>query len=263
MTQTTGKEVVEQRDWSKFGFDQFTCTSGARFARFAGAGPGKTALDVGAGTGAVSIPAARLGAKVRGIELVQALIDRGRVNCELAGVEVDWQQGDAQTLPFADAQFDLAVSQFAHVFMPDPVRAAREMLRVTKPGGTVAFSVYLWRSCVSEVSDVIAKYVGYAPGTEPRPWDWGRPDYVIDSLGPDAGNFRFDTYTIRAPYMSAQHHRDHLEASCADATALRGRLTAERLAAFRSDMDEVVGRYFEADDACVRLEVLFAKVIKR
>ena len=83
-------------------------------------------LDVGCGTGVVGLTAARLGARVTGVDLTPELIARAKENSALMGVAADWRQGDAEALPLPDASFDFVVSQFGHMFAPRPTsRSAR------------------------------------------------------------------------------------------------------------------------------------------
>ena len=103
---------------------------------------GDRVLDVGCGTGVVAITAARLGAKVRAVDLTPELLERARENAGIAKVDIEWTEADVEKLPFRDAEFDVVVSQFAHMFAPRPEIAAGEMLRVLRPGGTLGFATW-------------------------------------------------------------------------------------------------------------------------
>ena len=100
--------------------------------------PGMDVLDVACGTGNATIPAARAGARVTGLDFSPELLEIARERGSDAMVEVEWVEGDAQELPFEDASFDRVISTFGHMFAPDHRRTADEMRRVCRPGGTIA-----------------------------------------------------------------------------------------------------------------------------
>src|SRR5204862_168542 len=79
------------------------------------------------------------------------LLQRAREDAALAGVEVEWHEGDVESLPFGDAAFDVVLSPFGHMFAPRPAVATREMLRVLKPGGVIAFSTWPPELCMGRV----------------------------------------------------------------------------------------------------------------
>ena len=99
--------------------------------------PGMDVLDLAAGTGNVAIRAARLGARVTALDLTPELFDRGRERAARAGVEIEWLEGDVENLPFADGSFDRVLSTFGIQFAPRHEVAAREAVRVTRPGGMI------------------------------------------------------------------------------------------------------------------------------
>src|SRR6185295_7780349 len=107
--------------------------------RYAGVKAGQTLLDVGTGTGVVAITAARRGATVTGLDLTPELLEQAKQSAPIAGLTITWKEGDAEALPFGDATFDVVLSQFGHMFAPRPEAALKEMLRVLKPGGRLAF----------------------------------------------------------------------------------------------------------------------------
>src|SRR5580693_7393464 len=134
-------KAVQKQGWVHFTpFEAITTPCAARLVKRAGVRAGQRVLDVACGTGVVSVTAARLGAKVTGLDLTPELLDRARHNSKVANVEVEWREGDVEKLPFDDAAFDVVLSQFGHIFAPRPHLAIAEMLRVLKPGGTIAFS---------------------------------------------------------------------------------------------------------------------------
>ena len=92
--------------------------------------PGDRVLDVACGTGVVAVTAARLGARVTGLDLTPELLVVARDNTRTADVEIDFHEGDCERIPFDDAAFDVVVSQFGHIFAPRPEVAIGEMLRV-------------------------------------------------------------------------------------------------------------------------------------
>ena len=101
----------------------------------AGVEPGMDLLDVACGTGNATIPAARDGARVKGLDFSPDLLAIARERAADAMVEVDWIEGDAQELPFEDASFDRVISTFGHMFAPDHGRTAAEMRASAVPAG--------------------------------------------------------------------------------------------------------------------------------
>ncbi len=144
---------------------------------------GLDVLDVACGTGVVALTAARAGARVQGIDLTPELVLRARENAALMGIEATFQEGDAEALPFPDATFDLVVSQFGHMFAPRPLVAVGEMLRVLKPGGTVAFATWPPELFTGRWFALMGRYAPPPPeGVSPPP-QWGDPNIVRERLG--------------------------------------------------------------------------------
>jgi SAM-dependent methyltransferase len=132
--------------------------------------PGQHVLDVAAGTGNVSALAAQAGAAVTATDIAPRMLELGQQRT--AGLDVTWSLADAQALPFEDATFDAALSVFGTQFAPDQALAARELLRVVKPGGIAAMTA--WMSDGPQ-ADAMAHLASVAGGPTMAN-DWGDPD---------------------------------------------------------------------------------------
>src|SRR6185295_8512055 len=109
----------QRQAWKHFGpLAMLTTPAAARLVKFANVRAGQNVLDVACGTGVVAITAARIGARVRGLDLTPELLARARENAKIANLEIEFREGDAEALPFEDAGFDVVLSQFGHMFAP-------------------------------------------------------------------------------------------------------------------------------------------------
>jgi 2-polyprenyl-6-hydroxyphenyl methylase/3-demethylubiquinone-9 3-methyltransferase len=133
---------------------------------------GMRVLDVATGTGNVALRAAERGAIVTAVDLEPAQLDRGRA--EAGGLEIEWVEADAQALPFADATFDVVTSAAGAIFAPDRERVARELVRVTRPGGTIGMINFTPEGLAADFFAVFAPYMPAGPA----PTDWGSEPYV-------------------------------------------------------------------------------------
>jgi SAM-dependent methyltransferase len=148
----------------------------------AGVEPGMELLDVACGAGNATIPAAREGARVTGLDFSPGLLAVARERAADAMVEVDWVEGDAQELPFDDARFDRVISTFGHMFAPDHQRTAAEMRRVCRPGGTIAIACWTPEGSIGRMFGALAELVPPPPGGEP-PILWGTEKHIRELLG--------------------------------------------------------------------------------
>ena len=203
-------------------------------------------LDVGCGTGVVALTAARAAAKVSGLDLSPVLIELAKKNARVAGVDIDFREGDVEALPYGDASFDVVLSQFGHMFAPRAEVALAEMLRVLKPGGTIAFSTWPPEHFVGQIFALVGKHVPPPPGVAP-PGQWGDPNVVRQRLGDTVTDVFFDRGVMIFPTLSPQHYRKGMEETAGPVTTLVASLQGEpqKLAAFRSEFDGFVARYFE------------------
>ena len=148
----------------------------------AGAEPGMELLDVACGAGNATIPAAREGARVTGLDFSPELLAIARERAADAMVEVDWVEGDAQELPFDDARFDRVISTFGHMFAPDHQRTAAEMRRVCRPGGAIAVACWTPEGSIGRMFRTLAELLPPPPGGEP-PILWGTEAHIRELLG--------------------------------------------------------------------------------
>lgn len=183
----------------------FTTMTAGHLVRFAGVKSGQTLLDVGCGTGVVAITAALKGAKVTGLDLTPELLAQAKASAPIANVNVDWKEGDAESLPFGDASFDVVLSQFGHMFAPRPDVAIREMLRVLKPGGRIAFATWPPDTFVGRAFMLSGKYVPPPPGATSPPVMWGDYNTIRERLGGAVKELLTERGTMAVPTLSAEH----------------------------------------------------------
>ena len=136
---------------------------------------GSTALDVACGSGNAALAAARLGCIVTGVDYVPALLERGRERAAAERIGVDLREGDAEALPFGDGSFDAALSVFGSMFAPDHRRTAAELVRVTRPGGTIALASWTPEGFVGAMFRTIAAHVPPPAGSRRRRSDGAWP----------------------------------------------------------------------------------------
>jgi SAM-dependent methyltransferase len=258
---TQFKEAQKQR-WSLFApLEAVTIPAAAQLVKRAGVRAGQHVLDVACGTGVVAITAARLGAHATGLDLTPELLERARENASIAGVDIDWHEGDVEQLPFPDAAFDTVLSQFGHMFAPRPEVAVAEMLRVLKRNGVIAFSTWPPDLCRGRLFALAARYMPPPEGVAP-PMSWGDPNLVRDRLGSAVRDLTFDRARMLVPALSPQHNRTVVERTGPLLNLVESLSATDpaRLAAFRREFEAIVADYFEEN--LLRQDYLLTRATK-
>ena len=257
-------KAAQKQGWAHFApLEAVTTPCAARLVKWAGVRSGRRVLDAACGTGVVSVTAARLGARVTGLDLTPELLERARENARIAGVEIDWHEGDVEKLPFGDATFDFVLSEFGHIFAPRPEVAIGEMLRVLKPGGTIAFSTWPPELLVGRTFALTASYMPPPPPGVAPPTQWGDPSIVRQRLGSAVKDIMFDRATMLIPALSPSHHRKASEKSGGSMVRIVAELEGSdpaKLEKFRREYDALAGEYFE--DNLLRQDYLITRAIK-
>jgi SAM-dependent methyltransferase len=168
-----------------------------RLANAADLRAGSTVLDVASGSGNMAIAAARLGCEVTAVDYVPSLLDRGIERAAAERLDIAFQLGDAEDLPFADASFDASASVVGAMFAPDHEATAAELVRVTRPGGTIALASWTPDSFVGAMFRTVSAYVPPPRGVA-SPLLWGDESYLNSLFGADVGwTHRRRTFTFR------------------------------------------------------------------
>jgi len=163
--------------------ESFLLPLGPRLVEACGIGPGMRVLDVAAGTGNASIPAAETGATVTASDLTPELFDAGRRRARAAGVELDWVEGDAERLPFEDGSFDVVMSSIGAMFAPRHQAVADELVRVCAPGGAIGLLSWTPEGMIGALFRTMGPFAPPPPpGAQPPPL-WGSEEHVRGLLG--------------------------------------------------------------------------------
>ena len=163
--------------------ETFLLPLGPRLVEACGIGPGMTVLDVAAGTGNASLPAAQAGADVTASDLTPELLEAGRRRAEAKGLELSWVEADAEQLPFDDGSFDVVMSAIGAMFAPRHQAVADELVRVCRPGGTIGLLNWTPDGMIGALFRTMGPFAPPPPpGAQPPPL-WGGEQHVSELFG--------------------------------------------------------------------------------
>jgi ubiquinone/menaquinone biosynthesis C-methylase UbiE len=191
-------------------------------------------LDVGCGSGNLAELAAGAGARVTGIDLSPRLIEVANARAAAGGYEIDYRVGDAENLDVEDASFDKVTSSVAMIFAPDHDAVAREVARVTRAGGRLAFSAWTPEGSIGEMFKAFGPFQPPAPEGAGTPLMWGREEYVHEKLG-TAFELSIERRISRAEDESPEQNWEYFAPRFGPVKTLLDSLDAER----RAELEQV------------------------
>ena len=221
--------------------ETFLLPLGPKLVEACGIGLGMTVLDVAAGTGNASIPAATAGAKVTASDLTPELFDAGRSRAEAEGVELEWVEADAENLPFEDDSFDVVMSSIGAMFAPHHQDVADEMVRVCRPGGTIGMLNWTPEGMIGALFKTMGPFAPPPPpGAQPPPL-WGSEEHVRELFG-DRVAFRTldrDVLEITA-FEKPRDYGEHFKAKYGPTIAARKNASGDGR---EGELDEALDRF--------------------
>jgi SAM-dependent methyltransferase len=209
--------------------------------------PAMAVLDVATGTGNAAIRAAQAGAEVTGLDLTPELFEAARQRAAAAEVTIDWIEGDAEALPFADASFDRVLSTFGVMFAPRQQIAAAELARVVRPGGRVVVASWTPAGFFGRLIDRLTQHMPPPPGVA-SPLSWGDERLLRTLLG---GQLLLDqeahTVELRAPCAATMV--SEFERAFGPLVLARKALGDDGFAAVRGDLRALVEQFDAGEDS--------------
>jgi ubiquinone/menaquinone biosynthesis C-methylase UbiE len=198
--------------------------------------PGTTVLDVASGTGHVALAAGRRFCRVTGVDFVPELLDVARRRALAEGLSIEFEPGDAESLPYEDDSFDYVMSAIGVMFAANQEQAASELVRVCRPGGTIGMANWTPTGFVGQMFATVGRHRPPPAGARP-PTTWGTEERVRELFGDRVSDVRFTTASVTERFPTAEFFADffieHYGPTLKASEALDG--DAERRA-FRNDL---------------------------
>jgi len=221
---------------------------------------GQKVLDIASGNGNASLAAARRFAEVTAIDYVPMLLEEGRQRAQAEGLSVDFREDDAENLPFEDASFDVVISTLGVMFAPDQQKAAEELLRVLKPGGTIAMASWVPDGYIGELFKTLGKYVPPPPGLNP-PFRWGTEEGLDELLDGGIGSLQTRRRTFVWRFVSARQHVEFMREYYGPMNKAFGALEEEGQNALEQDLISLAERYDHSEDGTAVLHADYLEVV--
>jgi len=221
---------------------------------------GSQVLDVAAGNGNASLAAARRWCDVTSTDYVGSLLEAGKARAQAEGLVVNFQEADAENLPFPDASFDVVLSTFGVMFTPDQDKAAAELVRVCKPGGKIGLANWTPGSFIGQLFKIIGRYVPPAPGVQ-SPALWGTQARLETLFGKAAREIRIVSRQFNFRYRSAAHWLEVFRTFYGPVNKAYGALDAEKQAAFTRDVTALIDSRNRSEDGTLVLPSEYVEVV--
>lgn len=223
---------------------------------------GSRMLDVGCGAGQIAIPAARAGVHVTGVDIATNLIEYARARASVDGVAVQFDEGDAEELPYPDASFDVVVSLVGAMFAPRPERVAAELVRVCRSGGRIMMVNWTPTGFIGQMFKVVGKHVPPPAGVPPAVL-WGDEATVRERLHEGVAALQ----TTRRIYPSFMYPFgvpevvEFLKEYYGPTNRAFAALNADGQAALRHDLEQLWAAHNRATDGATCIEPEYLEVI--
>lgn len=208
---------------------------------------GQRVLDVATGTGNTALAAARRFCEVTGTDYAPSLLERARQRAAAEGLSITFQEGDAEALPFPDASFDVVLSTFGVMFSPDQERAARELLRVCRPGGKIGLANHTPDSWIGEIFRTTGRHIPSPPGLKP-PVLWGTEDRLRELLGEETVSLTATRRSFVWRFRSPQHYLEFFRTFYGPTLKGFEALAPAEQEALARDLEDAVLRFNRSDD---------------
>lgn len=217
----------------------------------AGVQAGTRVLDVGCGPGTATLPAARAGGDVVGLDLSPELLAAGRGKAEAEGLDIEWVEGDAEALPFDDATFDRVISTFGHMFAPRHRETADEMTRVAADDGVIGICCWTPEGLSGRMFKASAAYMPPPPEYASPPVLWGTEAHVQEMFGAVAKELTFERHDVPFEWESVDGFADYFMSRFPTMVTAQQAL-GERWPDLRADIVELWNEANEADDGSLK-----------
>jgi SAM-dependent methyltransferase len=227
-----------------------------------GIATGMRVLDVACGTGNLAIPAARTGAHVTGVDIATNLLSQARQRAAAEGLQITFEEGDAERLPFPDAEFDVVMSMFGAMFAPDPEQVASELARVCRHGGKIAMANWTPEGFTGKMFRLTSRYLP-PPVELPAPTLWG--DEAVARLRLTSNGVRVETTQRRAivfdypfpPREAVQFFRDYFGPT----KVAFSRLDEARQIEYRDDLEKLWSEHNQSRSGKTLIQNEYLEVI--
>lgn len=237
-TDRTELRDKQQKVWSSGDYNKIaalTVPVSEHLVEHAGVAPGEHVLDVATGTGHAALAAARRSAAATGIDYVPELLEIARRRARAEDLRVEVAEADAEALPYGDESFDVVLSAIGVMFSADHAQAARELVRVARPGGRIALASWTPEGFVGEILRTVGKHVAPPAGAEPAT-RWGTEAVVAELLGDGVENVGSVVATVCQRFVDADHFADLFLTYYGPTFSAASRLNDEGRAALRADL---------------------------
>ena len=221
---------------------------------------GSRVLDVAAGNGNATLAAARRWCDVTSTDYVASLLESGRARANAEGLTVQFEEADAEALPYADASFDVVMSTFGVMFTPDQKKAAEELARVCKPGGRIGLANWTPESFIGQVFKTIGKYVTPPAGLA-SPALWGTKARVETLFNGNARKIVATSRDFTFRYRSPEHFMEVFRTYYGPMNKAFATLDAEPQAALLGDLMALIGSRNRSGDATLVLPSEYLEVV--
>ena len=223
---------------------------------------GARVLDVATGTGNAAIAAARCGCQVTGVDYVPALLERASARAAAEGLPIEFTEGDAEALPYPDASFDAVLSVVGVMFAPHQEQAAAELLRVCRPGGTVALASWTPAGFIGELFRTMGAHVPPPAGLRP-PLQWGTTERLTELFGDGVTDVRAQAREFVFRFTEPAQFAEFFQVNSGPTLKAYESRDADGRRALLADLTELARRGDRSSDGTVRVPAEYLQVVAR